>query len=90
MFRVRSTGAAMGYRRLETLTDLAPQYWLLLKCRCGHQAKHNPMTVVQVLQRRRDADYRLSQLYRFLKCGRCGGKDFTAEHCAPPNMWANR
>ena len=77
----------MGYRRLETLTDLAPRFWLLLKCPCGHQAKHNPLMVVQVLQKRRNPDYRLNRLHRFLVCSQCGGKDFTAEHCEPPAIW---
>lgn len=80
----------MGYRRLETLMDLAGRYWLLLKCPCGHQARHNPLVVVQVLQKRRNPDFRLNRLHRFLKCGKCGGKEFTAEHCEPPDMWAKR
>lgn len=80
----------MGYRRLETLTDLAGRYWLLLKCPCGHEARHNPMVVWQLLAKRRDASTRLNRLHQSMKCGKCGGKDFTAEPCEPPNIWASR
>lgn len=81
--------ADMSYRRLLTLTDVAKAgYWVRLKCACGHENQQNPMVVYELLARR-GANTRLDRLHETLKCGRCGGKDFTAEHCEGPAIWSN-
>ena len=64
-----------------TLLDIAKQdHWLRLSCPCGHQVKVDPMKVLERLLRR-GADTRLSHLHNAMKCGKCGGKDFSASHC---------
>ena len=78
----------MSYHRLETLTSVANAgYWVLLKCPCGHENRQNPMVVVELLAKR-GASTRLNRLNETLKCGKCGGKDFTAEHCEGPAIWS--
>ena len=78
----------MGYRRLETLTAIAGAgYWVWFHCPCGHEAKENPMVIVERLAGR-GADLRLRLLHRSMKCGKCGGKDFTAEHCEGTAIWS--
>jgi hypothetical protein len=78
----------MGYRRLDTLLDIAKQgYWLKLSCPCGHSVKLDPMKVLERLVRR-GADVRLARLSESLKCGRCGGKQFSASHCGGPAIWS--
>jgi hypothetical protein len=78
----------VSYRRLDTLLDIAKQgYWLKLTCRCGRQVRVDPMKVLERLLRR-GADVRLSHLRDALKCGRCGGKTFTAAHCRGPGVWS--
>ncbi len=79
--------ANMGYRRLSTLTDVAKAgYWVRLTCRCGHENQQNPMVIYELLAKR-GASTRLDRLRETLKCGSCGGKDFTAEHCQGPAIW---
>ena len=76
----------MGYRRLDTLLDIAKAgYWVKLTCACGHEAKHNPLVVMEKLARR-GGDVRLNRLHSSLKCGNCGGKNFRAEHCQGPEI----
>lgn len=78
----------MGYRRLETLLDVARKgYWIELQCPCGHKVKHNPMVVLKHLSRR-GASIRLNQLHQSMKCGKCGGREFKAEHCQGPEIWS--
>jgi len=78
----------MGFRRLDTLTAIANAgYWVLLRCPCGHEARHNPMVVVELLARR-GASTRLDRLAESMKCGKCKGRDFTAEHCQGPEIWS--
>lgn len=78
----------MGYRRFSTLLDVAKAgYWIRLSCSCGHMVKLDPMKVLKRLLRR-GADARLSRLPEVMKCGRCGGKAFTAEHCEGPEVWS--
>jgi hypothetical protein len=78
----------MGYRRLDTLTAVANAgYWVRLKCQCGHENQQNPMVVYQLLAHR-GASTKLDRLQEVLKCGKCGGKDFTAEHCQGPAIWS--
>ena len=78
----------MGYRRLVTLLDIAKQgYWVRLVCTCGHEAKHNPMPVIDLLMRR-GASTSLKRLHDTMKCGKCGSKAFTAEHCQGPKGWS--
>lgn len=80
----------MSFRRLDTLTAIAGKgYWLLLRCPCGYEARENPMPLALILGQR-GASTKLRDLNRSLKCGRCGGKDFTAEHCNAPAMWSKR
>ena len=74
---------------LVTLMDIAKTgYWVLLKCPCGHEVRHNPMVVVEKLAHR-GADLRLSHLHQILKCGSCGGKVFTASHCEGREIWSD-
>jgi hypothetical protein len=78
----------MGFRRIETLMDVAKAgYWVELRCPCGHVARHNPMIVMEKLAGR-GADVRLRNLGKSLKCGKCGGKAFTATHCQGPEIWS--
>ena len=78
----------MSYRRLETLLDIAKAgYWVHFRCVCGHEVKHNPMVVLERLARQ-GGDARLNRLHQNLKCGKCGGKNFTAEHCQGPEIWS--
>lgn len=78
----------MGYRRLVTLMDIAKAgYWVRLRCPCGHENQQNPMRVIDLLARR-GASTRLDRLNETLKCGKCGGKAFTAEHCEGPAIWS--
>jgi hypothetical protein len=80
--------AGMGFRRFSTLLDIAKQgYWLKLSCPCGHEVRLDPMKVLERLLRH-GADTRLSRLSDVLKCGKCGGKEFTAEHCEGPEVWS--
>lgn len=80
----------MGYRRLRTLTDIAKAgYWLRIACSCGHERRLDPMKIVHRLVQR-GANTRLDHLHETLKCGRCGGKDFTATHCQGPARWSRR
>lgn len=79
----------MGFRRITTLTDAAKAgYWVQLRCQCGHENRQNPMVVLQLLARR-GASTRLDRLREVLKCGKCGAKDFTAEHCEGPAIWSD-
>jgi hypothetical protein len=32
---------------------------------------------------------KLADLPKSMKCGKCGGRDFTAEHCQAPAMWSH-
>lgn len=74
----------MGFRRFNTLSDIAKQgYWLRLSCPCGHERRVDPDRLLERLMRR-GADTRLSHLVNNLKCGRCGGKTFEAAHCEGP------
>lgn len=78
----------MGYRRFETLIDVARHgYWVRLTCACGHEAKHNPMIVFELVTRR-GGSTRLDRLHKVMKCGRCGAKDFRVEHCQGPEIWS--
>jgi hypothetical protein len=78
----------MSYRRLETLLDVARKgYWVRLKCPCGHEAKHNPMVLFELVTRR-GGSTSLAKLHETVKCGTCGGKDFRAEHCHGPEIWS--
>ena len=78
----------MAYRRLDTLLAVAAKgYWIRLTCPCGHEAKHNPMVVFDLVSRR-GGDLRLDRLHRSMKCGKCGGKAFTVTHCEGPEIWS--
>ena len=80
----------MSYRRLDSLLALARKgYWVQLKCACGHTAQHNPMVVVELISQR-GGSVHLNKLRDTMKCSRCGGKDFTAEHCMSPAMWSDQ
>jgi hypothetical protein len=46
------------------------------------------MTVVELISRR-GGSVHLSKLRETMKCGRCGGKDFTADHCMGPAIWSD-
>ena len=79
---------AMGFRRLITLSDVARQgYWVRLQCECGHETKHNPLVLFELVSRRGGSTH-LAKLHETMKCGRCGGKDFHAEHCQGPEIWS--
>jgi DNA-directed RNA polymerase subunit RPC12/RpoP len=78
----------MSYHRLQTLTDLARYgYWVKLTCACGHEARRDPMELVQRLSRS-GASVRLDSLHRRLRCQKCGGRSFVAEHCHAPEAWS--
>jgi hypothetical protein len=78
----------VGYRRFETLLDIARKgYWVRLACPCGHETKFNALVLAEKLVAR-DSSTRLNRLGESLKCGKCGGKAFRAEHCRGPEIWS--
>lgn len=78
----------MSYRHLDNLLDIARcGYWVQISCKCGHTRRLDPMRLVVRLGRR-GGDLRLNRLGKSLKCGRCGGKSFSATHCQGPEMWS--
>ena len=78
----------MGYRRLETLLDVAHQgFYVKLTCGCGHVRRLDPHKLIARLTRR-GASTRLDRLNQTIKCGRCGGKSFQATHCDGPLKWS--
>lgn len=78
----------MGYRRLDTLMDLAKTgYWLRLRCPCGHEVRVDPLKLLDKMRNRRRIVVQLHMLPEVMRC-RCGRKEFTAEHCQGPAEWS--
>ncbi len=80
---------SMGHRQLTTLTGVARYgYWVKVACACVHVARLEPLALLKrAMERHMSA--RLSDLHKLLKCGRCGGKAFTVQHCLAPEAWSS-
>jgi hypothetical protein len=73
----------MVTHRLKTLSDLKRNgYWLKVICRCGHDARLDPMMLIEC------GLTRLDDVGNRLKCSNCGGRDIDYHACNGPEVWS--
>lgn len=73
----------MVTHRLRTLTDLQRNgYWLRVVCRCGHEARLNPVPLIV------KGVVRLDDVPARLKCSACGSREIDYHACSGPEVWS--